>query len=279
MNKSYLIATACNQKCEEFLLDHWLKSLKENVNLSNIDILVIDFGLSEKAKDELEKEKVILHRAESTEGHINNLRFYELRNYLIKQPHYEQIILCDSADLIFQADIYEVFEIHKEKIKGVCEEISPNMELVVNERNVRNSLEIKAFLKNKRLINAGFVVYPSQKFIDLSEKMFDLIIDKKAWGVDMVVLNYLIYHDDFFELPEIYNFIPTTSTKRYFVRKGRFYLTDGTLIRVVHNAGSKNILRPIKNFGYGEDCNKPRILLPHILRFFYATLKLLRGSR
>lgn len=50
MNKSYLIATACNQKCEEFLLDHWLKSLKENVNLSNIDILVIDFGLSEKLR-------------------------------------------------------------------------------------------------------------------------------------------------------------------------------------------------------------------------------------
>lgn len=279
MSKSYLIATACNQKYEDFLINHWLKSLKENVDLSNIDILVIDYGLSEDAKNKLKNEGVILYQAENKEGHINNLRFLELRNYLLKQSFYEQVVLCDSGDIIFQSDISQIFKIHPEKIKGVCEEISPNMDMILNDKNVLGANEIKKFLKGKKLINAGFIVYPTKKFNDIVQKMFDRIINKNAWGVDMVLLNYFIYQEDFFELPVIYNFIPTTSTQRYFVKDGKFYLKEGTLIPVVHNAGGKNIWRSIKNFGYGQEYNKPKIFTTVLLRGFYLTLKFIRRCK
>jgi len=279
MSKSYLIATACNQKYEDFLINHWLKSLKENVDLSNIDILVIDYGLSDDAKKKLESENVILHQVENKEGHINNLRFVELRNYLLKQSNYEQVVLCDSGDIIFQSDISQIFKMQPEKIKGVCEEISPNMDIVLNDKNVRGANEIKTFLKGKKLINAGFIVYPTRKFNDIVQKMFDRITDKSAWGIDMVLLNYFIYQEDFFELPVIYNFIPTTSTQKYFVKDGKFYLKDGTLIPVVHNAGGKNIWRSIRNFGYGQEYNKPKIFIAILLRGFYLTLKFIRNVK
>lgn len=281
MSKRYLIATSCDQKYENFLINHWLRSLKENSNLVDTDVLVMDFGLSDNAKAKLEAESIVLHRVESRNGHINNLRFLELRNYLNNKTNYEQVLLCDSGDMIFQSDISNVFKIYPEKIKGVCEEISPNMEIIVNDRNVRSSHEIQTFLKGKKLINAGFVVYPRVKFDEIVQKMFELVIDMNAWGVDMVLLNYIIYKhyaDDFYELPLIYNFIPTTSTKKYIVKNGKFYLIDGTLILVVHNAGGKNFLRPIKNFGYGEGYNKPRVFIPQLLRIFYRTLKLARDK-
>jgi len=37
--KKCLIATACNQKYENFLINDWLKSLKENVDLKDIETL------------------------------------------------------------------------------------------------------------------------------------------------------------------------------------------------------------------------------------------------
>ncbi|ODN29837.1 hypothetical protein [Fervidobacterium thailandense] len=279
MKKKYLIATSCNQRCELFLVNHWLRSLKENVDLTNVDILVIDFGLSPSAQSELKGQDVILFQPSRTEGHINNLRFLELRDYLTVHSNYEQVILCDSGDIIFQTNISNVFELQPEKIKAVREEISPNMDIVVNDNNVLNAKEIKAFLRDRNLINAGFVVYPREKFNDIVCKMFELIRDKDSWGVDMVILNYVIYRyfeKDFFELPPIFNFIPTTSTKKYFVKDGKFYLSDGTLIAVVHNAGGRNIFRPIRNFGYGKEFNKPRFLIPSLLRMFYRTIKLIR---
>ena len=37
-----VIITCCNAKYGDSLVNNWLKSLKENVNLSNVDLVVID---------------------------------------------------------------------------------------------------------------------------------------------------------------------------------------------------------------------------------------------
>ncbi|MFN4224624.1 MAG: hypothetical protein ACK4E1_07490, partial [Fervidobacterium nodosum] len=269
--KKYLIATACNQKYEDFLINHWLNSLKENVKLDEIDILIIDYGLTEKTVQELKKNNVNVKQAESisqeekifsfAHGSINNLRFLELKKYLEENNKYEQVILCDSGDIIFQTDISQLFQMFPEKIKGVYEDISPNMDVLVNDKNVANAKEIKESLKGKNLINVGFVVYPTTKFKMIVDEIFKLIKDKSAWGIETVLINYVIYTkfpQDFYELPNIYNFIPTTSTKKYKVKNGKFYIEDGTLIPVVHNAGGKNVWRPIRNFGYGNEFNQPR---------------------
>lgn len=279
MGKKYLIATACNKKYEEFLINHWLKSLKENVNLAEIDILVLDYGLTENAKNILKENSVIVEEATEFNGHINNLRFKELKKYLEANTKYEQLIFCDSGDIIFQSDILHLFKIENDKVRGVCEEISPNMDVLINNEKVKNADEIKSFLRGKRLINAGFVVYPSHKFINIVNEMFQKIIDPYAWGVDMILLNYFAYKYGFYELPTIYNFIPTTSTKKYFVKDGKFYLKDGTIIPIVHNAGGKKFLRPIRNFGYGKEYNQTRWLIVYLLKIFYKTLSFFRRNK
>lgn len=278
MSKSYLIATACNQKYEDFLINHWLKSLKENVDLSNIDILVIDYGLSKEASTELSKNGILIHKASQREGLINNTRFLELRDFLLVNK-YSQILICDSGDIIFQSNISHLFEKCDFAVRGCYEGISPNMDVLISKDDVEYDLsKIKDFIKKNKnkLINVGLLIFSFELYIDIVNQMERMIKNPHKWGLETILLNYLIHQRPFCEIEPIYNFIPTTSTQRYFVKNGKFYLKDGTLIPVVHNAGGSNILRPIRNFGYGDEYNKERKHMIIVLRTFYQLLSFFR---
>jgi len=244
--------------------------------VKDIDILVMDYGLSMDACNVLRKEGVILRKAIHIDGHINNMRFFELSDFLKSNPQYTQVILCDSGDIIFQSDISMLFERESDKIRGVCEDISQNMDVLISNKIIVNATEIRNFLRNKKLINAGFVVYPSKTFIEIYSNMFKIIKDKNAWGVDMLLLNYFAYKKGFYELHQKYNFIPTTSSLKYVIKDGKFYLSDGEIIPVVHNAGGKKMWRPIDDFGYGDGHNVPRPMVIFLLRTFYRSLSLFR---
>ncbi|MGQ9856958.1 MAG: glycosyltransferase [Fervidobacterium sp.] len=282
MNKKYLIATACNEKYENFLLNHWFRSLRENVRLDQIDILVIDYGLSKSIVEELEGYGVILKKAENTNGLINNTRFIEISEFLRTHPEYEQVIVADSGDIIFQADFSEVFQVSHDKVKAVVEEVSPAIGIIINEKNITNYKEMNQVLSNKKLINVGFVVYPSKVFIEITSEMVKYSKDLYIWGIDTVFPNYYAYKHGFYQLHPKYNFIPTTTRKKYKVRNGKFYLVESgkvELIPVVHNAGRHKLFRAILNFGYGEGYNIPRPLTIFALRTFYQFLSLFKSKK
>jgi len=277
--KKYLIATACNKKFEEFLLNHWFRSLKDNVDLSETDILIMDYGLSDDVVEKLSLQGVVVRKAKQLDGLINNTRFLELADFLKENPAYEQVILCDSGDIIFQDDISHLFKESPTKIRAVTEEISPNMDMVINEKNVEGAEDIKRKLWKKQLINVGLVVYPHKTYIDFVEKMFSKVKDMYAWGVDTLLLNYYAYEYGFSKLHVTYNFIPTTAKVKYVVEDGVFYIIDHRKkikAHVVHNAGAHKAFRPILNFGYGKDRNIPRPLTIFMLRLFYISLSGLR---
>jgi hypothetical protein len=56
--KNNSIITATDKKYGDFTIEYWYKSLKENVNLKNIDIAVIDYGMSETQKFYLKSNKI-----------------------------------------------------------------------------------------------------------------------------------------------------------------------------------------------------------------------------
>lgn len=274
--KRYLIATACNQKYENFLVNDWLRSLKENVDLEGIDILVMDYGLSIDAVSKLSEQDVVVKKAKYVDGLVNNMRFLELSDFLRSNPRYQQVILCDSGDIIFQSDVSMLFELEPDKIRAVCEAISPNMDVLVNDKAIKNASEIKGFLKGRKLINVGFVVYPRDVFLNMCQDVFSLLKGRDVWGAETILINYFAYKSGFYELGQEYNFIPTTSTLKYVIKDGKFYLSNGDIIPVVHNAGGKKIWRPIDDFGYGHGHNKSRPIIILFLRAFYKGLSWFR---
>ena len=128
--------------------------------------------------------------------------------------------------------------------------------------------------KNMKMINAGFVIGPTNKFKQLCKKMNSTIKDKNYFGPDQILLNYELYTKGFFRLGNQYNFIPATAKERLRIRKGVIYNKDGTQIPVVHNAGRIFLFRVIKNFGYGPKNNRLNKTTYYTLRTVFKILRI-----
>ena len=79
-----VVITCSNEKYGDFLVNHWLRSLKENVNLDNTDVVVIDYGLNLRQLNLLQQNNALIIRG-SGSGHVVNLRFVDTGKFLKKQ--------------------------------------------------------------------------------------------------------------------------------------------------------------------------------------------------
>ncbi|MBM7558304.1 hypothetical protein [Marinitoga litoralis] len=272
-----LIVTACNDKYEDFLYNDWYMSLKDNVNLENIDILVIDFGLSDSIVENLKKENILIKKA-SIEGNIVNVRFFELYDFL-KNNNYNNVLSCDSGDIIFQKDISNLLNSKIESFMAVCEDINSPMDIVLNNDNISDDLkkDIKDILENKKMINAGVIFGNRESFISLLEFIINNIKDLNVWGLDQLLINYYLYKYGFKELDDEYNFIPTTHISSFDIKDGKIYKSNGELVSIVHNAGGKSFFRPLKNFGYKNNKIRLNKTLVKSLRFVYKIFNRNKG--
>lgn len=258
-----VIITCSNEKCGDFLINHWLKSLKDNVNLSNVDVVVINYGLNPSQINFLKKESVIVFEG-LKKYHIVNKRFFDAAKFLKNKP-YDQVLFMDGGDTIFQEDISMVFN----KDKNFFRVVPLGMEVLFFKWFIFDNFEKKIkeqiwkVVKDKPVINAGVIFAPYKKIISLCILMKKLIRDKDAFGPDQIILNYFLYQSGFKFINNKYNFMMSTEEKGFLVKKGVFYKSNGEKIAIVHNSGQMDFFRPIKNFGYGKEFNQ---LKPFIYR-------------
>lgn len=276
---TYLIATASDKKYGDFLIEEWLESLLQNVNLKNIDILVLDYGLSKAQEYYLKEKKVIIQKC-IRDGHVVNLRFRDLYYFLQKNP-YEQILTCDSGDIIFQEDISHLFEENKNEYRAVCEDLAPFFDFFIDSESFYKDdiKEIKEVLLLKKMINAGFILAPYEKMKHLCKTIIDKTKDKSKFGPDQILVNYVLHKEGFISLPTKYNFIPVTCLEEFYIKEGIFYDKNHQKIPVVHNAGNFEYFRSIENFGYNANHNILKEEVLKGLRTFYSSLHLLQKPK
>lgn len=251
----HAIITCSDENCGDFLVNHWLKSLIKNVNLTNIDIIIIDYGLDKGQINLLKKNKNIKIYKFKKDGFPNAIKFRDMEK-ILKTKIYDQVMTCDCADLIFQTDINPLFDNNKNEFRAVIEDMCLPFEKVMSDIcfSKEKAKEIKAMANGKKMINMGVLIAPYKKFVMLCKEC-NVILKKKMYLADQIVVNYVLYKNNFKELDCRYNFIPTTSNKKFFIKNGEFYLSSGDKIAIVHNVGGNSNLRAIKNFGYGHDKN------------------------
>ncbi len=280
MNKKpFLIATASDKKYGDFLIEHWYFSLKENVKLKKIDILVLDYGLSKAQKFYLEKHKIKVQPC-VRDGHVVNLRFRDLFEFL-KNHQYDQILTCDSGDIVFQDDISHLFEEHTDEYRAVCEELAPFFDFFITtdyfyQEDIK---ELEETLLFKKMINAGFLIAPYNKMSFLCKMIVEKTKDKSKFGPDQILINYILHKYGFVQLPTKYNFIPVTSLDKFSIVNGVFYDQNQNKIPVVHNAGNLNFFRAIENFGYGENYNVLKEDILKALRTLYSSLQIVNKPK
>jgi hypothetical protein len=277
MNKNVII-TSTDGKKANFVINHWLRSLKDNVNLKGTDVVVIDYGLSKKQAFKLKNEGVLIYKG-SKKSHIVNKRFFDGKKFLLKHK-YDQVLFIDGGDVIFQEDISSMFKKDKDLFR-----VAPiGMEVLFFEWFIslfgsfsdRTKIEIWKKVKNKPVINAGVIFSPSKKFIDMCREMEKMIRNKESFGPDQIILNYYLYKntDSFKFLDEKYNFMMSTTRDGFSIKKGVFYKKDGSKVAIVHNAGQMDFFRPIENFGYGPKYNQIKHIIYHAKRTQYRILEL-----
>ena len=274
--KKNVIITSSNKRDGGFLVDHWLRSLKENVDLRNIDIIVQDYGLSRAQVLKLKNEKVIVIKG-NKKSHIVNQRFIDAGSYLPERD-YDQVLFCDGGDIIFQENISHLFN----KNNNVFRAVPLDMEMLFFEYYIPGNFSktlgkrIYEFLKDKPILNAGFILAPKSKFVNLCREIKKLVKNKDRYGPDQIVFNYFIYRDSVIFLDKKYNFLINAGKIGFKLKEGVFYKKNGEKIAVVHNAGRSEPLRLINNFGYGRQFNKTKELLFTLKKIFYANMAKLK---
>lgn len=270
--KPNLIVTASDQKYGDFLIDHWLSSLREYTDASAADIVVLDYGLSTAQRFYLEAHGVYRWPGKR-DGHVAVVRYRELRDLLAVHEECRQVLLCDSGDIIFQDSVAPVFDIEPDRFRAVTEDYKPLFSVFISAdffgQQDRERLS-ECFILNP-MINGGMVVGPRNKMISLAEACLSTIVDRTKFGPDQIVLNDVLHRDGFHELDVLYNYVVATAKEGIRIENGVFKTSKGRTPIVVHNAGNVGLLRPIENFGFGADRNRLKEDVYTALRTLYQS--------
>lgn len=252
----HLIVTASDARCGDFLVDHWHRSLSDNVRLEGIDVVVLDYGLREDQRGRIVSAGMEV-RPCIADGHVTNIRYRDTAA-LIGERGYDQVLMVDSGDVIFQEDIRHLFDEGAACIRAACDERKYSLHAVLpilSDFFPEKREEISRFLHDRPQINGGFVLGPAVLFVQLWDTFRALTQSLTQFAADQVLLNYVLHREGFEELPSRYNFVLVAARSRFSVRQGRFYDAEGALIPVVHNAGYSPFFRRIARFGYGPEHN------------------------
>jgi hypothetical protein len=257
---THVIITSSDSRYGDFLVRHWGRSLKTNVDLRDIDVVVLDYGLTSIQRQGVEALGFQIRSGER-DGHVVNVRFRDTRDWLRKSS-YDQVLMIDGGDILFQSDIRHLFERDKQQFRAACEDLLvPAFAQYVSTEDFEPAVyqEIYSFLERRPLINCGFVLGPREKMIGLCDVCCEKAMSLNRAGVDQLVTNYHLYRQGFVALACGYNFVLVSTRRKYKIRDGQFVDTEGGLIPVVHNAGMG--FRLFRNFGFGPSCNrKDRVL-------------------
>ncbi len=270
--KTNVIVTASDRRYGDFLIEHWLRSLADNTDLSDIDVAVLDYGLSVAQRFYLQSNGVLVHPG-SRDGHVTVIRYRELRTFLAAHPDYAQAALCDSGDIIFQGDLSPVFRKDVDTFRAVCEDYKPFFSIFISsdffDAEDRERLS-ECFIRNP-MINGGLVIGPRDKMIALADECLAVIKDKTRFGPDQIVVNGALYRDGFVALDNLYNYVVATAKEGVKIEGGSILTGEYREPVVVHNAGNIGTLRPLEDFGYGPSRNRLKEDVYHALRALYVS--------
>jgi hypothetical protein len=246
----HVIVTSSDINYGDFLVDHWYASLKENVDLSNIDVVVLDYGLSVEQKSRAGEVKFIKCKRD---GNVTSLRYRDLLKFLNENKH-DQVLMVDGGDIIFQKDISHLFEENKAKWRGVEEDTSLKFDHIYQFKIKDKALRKKviATIESKRFINGGFILASADNFVEFCKFYLTEVKDLSSYGVDQALITYFMLTHPSVILDRTYNFmiISNFNTEGYKVKGYTFYKNSGELIHVVHNPGKNKFIRGMAKFGY-----------------------------
>jgi len=277
--KPFVLYAASDKKYGDFLIDHWYRSLRDHVDLSEIAVRILDYGLSTAQRYYLNHEGATTVPCVK-DGHVAVVRFRDLARDL-RTTNHSQVLAVDGGDVIFQDDISPLFRQNHDRFRAVPEGMNSGFDLFLREEYFSKETiqTIRRATALRPQINAGFVLGPREGFLELCDLMGEWITDPTAFGPDQLVVNAMLHTRGYVALPLDYNFVVATANQEFTIENGVFLNQEGRPIPVVHNAGNWKFLRPIENFGSGPEHNRLKADVLQTLKLLYQSTQLLQTTR
>jgi len=280
MVRKFVVLGCSDARYGDFVVNHWLKSLMNNIDLKVVDVVILNYGLTKEQKERILKKGAKIVDCKK-DGHIVNLRYRDMLRFL-ERNKYKQVLSCDSGDIIFQKNIMDLFYKNPNKFKGIIENLQPpTLEYALAKKTFSEETKkmIIEILKGKDMINGGVIAAPNEKFKLLCKTMLKFIERMDTFGPDQIVLNYVFYKEGFIDLGRDYNYIPVTANGKLSVKNGVFY-DRGRIISILHNAGNYSFFRIVKDFGYGREYNRTfSYFVYYLLRGIYKSISFYRNLK
>jgi len=264
----HLILTAGDAKVGDFIADHWLRSIQSTCDLHDVDVAVLDYGLSERQRSKLDAAGAMRVPCRK-DGHPANLRFRDAAK-LLTERRYGNVLMTDGGDLIVQTDISPLLRQSRDRI-GACRE--PVVFSFVAKHwagGKRAAPHLRALQQRftaEPMINVGVLIGPAQAFSALWDCLARFGDSRGQFGTDQLLIAEYLLDRGYDELEPRYNFIPTHRPDGIRVSRGRVFDQHG-LIPIVHNAGTISLGRGFARFGVGRFRNmKKRFLLALAKRY------------
>ncbi len=246
--RPHAILTASDANCGDFLARHWLRSLRENVDTREIDVVVLDFGLEPRQRARLEGAEVVpVERARR----VNVARRRAIARFL-ESRDYDQVLVVDAGDLVFQADVSPLFRAHRDRFRGVPERFPIPLAPFLRGAPPDLRRRLRARLRDHPMVNGGFLLAPAKEWVELGRATLPFA---EQIAHDQPLVSLLLYERGFTALPDTWNFVLWTAHERFKIEHGWFRGASGEKLAVVHNTGLRAPFRIISDFGYGPGYN------------------------
>jgi hypothetical protein len=268
--RPHAILTASDANCGDFLARHWLRSLRCNVDTREIDVIVLDFGLEPRQKAELPGVEVV---PVEPAKRVNVARRRAIAR-LLESRDYDQVLVVDAGDLVFQGDVSPLFTADRDRFRGVPERYPIPLAPFLRGAPPDLRRRLRARLRDHPMVNGGFLLAPAAEWIALGKATLPFASDVAH---DQPLVSLVLHERGFVPLADTWNFVLWTARERFTIEDGRFRGGDGATLQVVHNTGLRAPFRVIADFGYGPGYNTR--VRKRYLRLARAWAALARAAR
>ena len=174
----------------------------EKAHFENTDLIIFANKLIGKAKEKIKSYATEIYPIpnEYTRISIANSRWKIYSDFLNNnKDKYNQVFTTDIKTTFFQKDIFKFYQ-NKKSFLGVSLE-DGYLSLDENTKNLMINTydkEIFKIIKNKRIINEETIWGTVDKFIEISNIMWNKVNTELSNGKEIsskAVINYIIYHD------------------------------------------------------------------------------------
>lgn len=244
------IITYLDSKYFNNFIKDFLPTLFNDVGY-NGKLYVISYNLSQNEKRAIQtiSNNIYFFEGENNKS-IEVQRYYDILA-LLKTIDEDVIMTIDAGDVWFQDTFEEIFEICKDHIGVVAENetcLENWMGMKINQiKNTDLKNKISLILKDKPLIGSGMICCNKNTYIEISEKMIELInqLGEDYFGIDQIVFDtilYKLYDDKILYLPHTYDFVTIERLNDFYINSHKLIIDKKTNkpVKIVHNAGGNS---------------------------------------